>query len=521
MKTTNIVIGALVAAGVVWGGSTWYIGQQAKGQIDKSVSNINEFLAQTSPNLSLSEVSYEKGFLSSTGIYKLNIDIPDLPEELSNITFLNKVYHGPLPLIQDGRFTPALAISATTLINNDNTKVLFDAANGQEPFISNSILSFAKEIENTLKTAPLKFVDKNSEITVEPMHAITHTNLDYAFFNTEATGGAIKAKGESTASISMDGFKLSNKTTRTANKNYIGDASVKFEKFNIADPAQSVLIDSIDVNASTTESPNGLLNGDITYSANNINVNKIDFGTTSMKMMVNNLDMKAVNDFSRATASLNLGSSSLAEEEELARHFETLFVKLADAKLEFRIEPLRIKATSGEALLNFGVVFNGEKASSESRESMELFAAEALRKANISFSVDDNLIKEFGSGVIQISEGADKATADAEAQVISGMAGLISEQSGMAVYKDGKTTSAITYDADQPEDSQIDFNGKKMGLNEFAMTASSLLGLTGSSAAPALLNEEELFQALENDTVEEPAEQMNEPVEEAKQQKAE
>lgn len=500
MKTTNIVIGTLVAAGVVWGGSTWYIGQQAKGQIDKSVSNINEFLAQTAPNISLSEVSYEKGFLSSTGIYKLNINLPDLPEELSNITFLNKVYHGPLPLIQEGSFTPALAISTTTLINNDNTKVVFDAANGQEPFVSSSVLSFAKEIEETLKTATLKFVDKNGEITVEPIHAITHTNLDFAFFNTEATGGAIKAKGESTASLSMDGFKFSNKTTRTANKNYIGDVSVKFEKFNIADPAQSVLIDSLDMNASTTESPNGLLNGDITYSANKINVNKIDFGTTSMKMMVNNLDMKAVNDFSRATANLSLGSVSLEEEEELARHFETLFVKLADAKLEFRIEPLRIKATSGEAVLNFGVVFNGEKASSESRESMSLFTTEALRKANISFSVDDNLIQEFGSGVIQISEGTDKAEADAQAQILAAMANLVAEQSGMAIYKDGKTTSSVTYDADQPEDSQIDFNGKKMGLNEFAMRASSLLGFAGTSAAPALLNEEELFQALENET---------------------
>ncbi|NLY35515.1 MAG: YdgA family protein [Alcaligenaceae bacterium] len=505
MKTTNIVIGALVAAGVVWGGSTWYIGQQAKGQIGKSVSNINEFLAQTAPNISLSEVSYEKGFLSSTGIYKLNINLPDLPEELSNITFLNKVYHGPLPLIQEGSFTPALAISTTTLINNDNTKVLFDAANGQEPFVSNSVLSFDKEIENTLKTATLKFVDKNGEITVEPMHAITHTNLDYAFFNTEATSGAIKAKGESTASFSMDGFKLSNKTTRTANKNYIGDTSVKFEKFNIADPAQSVLIDSLDMNASTTESPNGLLNADITYSANKINVNKIDFGTTSMKMMLNNLDMKAVNDFSRATASLDLSSASF-EEEELADHFETLFVKLADDKFEFHIDPFRIKATTGEASLNFGAAFNGEKASSESRESMALFTTEALRKANISFSVDDNLIQEFGSGVIQISEGTDKAEADAQAQILAAMANLVAEQSGMAIYKDGKTTSSVTYDADQPEDSQIDFNGKKMGLNEFAMKASSLLGFAGTSAAPALLNEEELFQALENDAATEPAE---------------
>ncbi|MFV9474970.1 YdgA family protein [Advenella sp. RU8] len=521
MKTTNIVIGVLVAAGAVWGGSTWYIGQQSKGQIDQSIRNVNDFLAQASPYIRLSEVSYEKGFLSSTGIYKLNIDIPDLPEELANITFLNKVYHGPLPLIQEGRFTPALAISKTTLINNDNTKKLFEAANGQEPFTSSSILSFAKEIENTIKTATLKFVDTNGEITVEPMQALTHTNLDYAFINTEATGGAIKAKGKSTASLSVDGFQLSNKTTRTANKNYVGDSALKFGKFNIVDPAQTILIDNIDMTARTTESPNGLLNGDVTYSVNKINVNKIDFGTTSMKMLFNNVDMKAVNDFSRATANLNLASASPEEEAALDKEFENLFFKLADAKFEFHIDPLNIKGTTGEALLNFGVVFNGEKASSASRNSIELFATQALRKANLSFSIDDNLIKEFGSGIMQVTEGADKATADAEAQVISGMAGMIAEQSGMAIYKDGKTTSSVSYDADQPEGSQIDFNGKKMGLNEFAMTASSLLGLTGSSAAPALLNEEELFQALENDTVEEPAEQMNEPVEEAKQQKAE
>lgn len=499
MKTTNIVIGARVAAGVVWGGSTWYVGQQAKGEIDKSISNLNEFLAHTSPYLSLSEVSYEKGFLSSTGIYKLNIDVPDLPQELSNITFLNQVFHGPLPLIQEGRFTPALAISKTTLINNDNTKILFDAANGQEPFTSSSVLSFAKEIANTIETAPLKFDDQDVEIMVEPIQAITHTNLDYAFFNTEAMGGAMKATGKSTSSLSTDGFKLSNKTTRTAHKNYIGDTSLTFGKFNITSSDQSIAIDSVDVNASTTESSAGLLNGDITYSVNNINVNKIDFGTTALKMTVNNLDMKALNEFSRATASLDLSSASF-EEEELADHFETLFVKLADNKFEFHIDPFRIKATTGEASLNFGVAFNGEKASAESRESPELFAAESLRKANLSFSIDDNLIKEYGSGIIQISEGTDKAEADAQAQILAAMANLVAEQSGMAIYKDGKTTSSVTYDADQPEDSQIDFNGKKMGLNEFAMRASSLLGLAGTSAAPALLNEEELFQALENET---------------------
>lgn len=499
MKKTNLVIGLLVAAGAIWGGSTWYIGQQAKGHIDKSVININELLAKSYPNSKFSEISYEKGFLSSTGIYKLAISIPEFPELPKEISFQTKVFHGPLPLIQKGQFVPALAVTETTLLNDSNTKALFDAANGQEPLVSNNVISFSNNIENTIKTATLKFSLPEGEIVIEPAVATTHTNTDYAFFNTEATIGSLNAVGQNgELNIKADGFQLSNKTTLTANDNYIGDATLKTGKFQAKQKDEVILIDSMEMTGTSSETANGLVNAEIDYAINKINVKNVDFGTTSIKMLVNNMDMKALNDFNKATASLNMSSTSPEDTAALEQHFEALFVKMADAKLEFSIEPLRIKGANGEAIVNFGVSFNGEKASSESRESMELFAAEALRKANFSISIDDSIIKEIGSGVMQVSEGADKATADGQAEVIAGMAGFMAEQSGMAVYKDGKTTSVVNYDASQPEDSQIDFNGKKMGLNEFAMTASSLLGLAGTSAGPARLDEEELFQALEN-----------------------
>ena len=513
MKKTNLVIGLLVAAGAIWGGSTWYIGQQAKGHIDTSVNKINELLAKSYPNTKLSEVSYEKGFLSSTGIYKLVIAIPEFPELPKEISFQTKVFHGPLPLIQSGGFSPALAVTETTLLNDSNTKVLFDAANSQEPLVSKSVISFSNDIENTLKTAILKFSlpEGEGEIVIEPAVATTHTNTDYAFFNTEAMIGSLNAVGQNgELTIKADGFQLSNKTTRTANDNYIGDGTLKTGKFQATQKDELILIDSMEMTGTFSETANGLVNAEIDYAINKINVKNVDFGTTSIKMLVNNMDMKALEDFNKATASLNLSSTSPEEEAALEQHFKALFIKMADAKLGFSIEPLRIKGANGEAVVSFGVSFNGEKASSESRESMELFAAEALRKANFSISIDDSIIKEIGSGVVQVSEGADKATADSQAEVIAGMAGFMAEQSGMAVYKDGKTTSVVNYDASQPEDSQIDFNGKKMGLNEFAMTASSLLGFAGTSAGPAMLDEEALFQALENDDEVQEAEEAEE-----------
>lgn len=507
MSKSTGIIGLLVAAGLVWGGATWYMGNQTKKELDESLVATNHFLATSHANTTITEVSYEKNFLSSTAVYKLSIKLPELQEEPLELLFNTHVYHGPFPKLEKGNFTPALAIVESTLVNNDNTKMLFELANGQEPVSSSTQISFSGDINGTIKTAALQYSNAQRGInaSIEPGNFVSSTNRDLSFFNINGQFGAIKLSEKDEFTLDIASLFMSSDAKRSAHDNFIGTSTFKTDKIStVLDKKTSISIDAVSIDTSTSETATGLVNADIVYRLDTLKANDINFGNSDLKFIMNNLDMQAINAFSKAVSAIN--PSSPDADELMVDQFEILFGKILASNPSFEISPLRINTASGQATLNVGAIFNTEDIAPDNKADLESYAIQALRKVNFSTSIDDNFIKEMGAAVIKFENTQGENISEEEIMQMASLAGPIAEQSGMAVYKDGKITSDIVFDASQPEDSQIDFNGKKMGLNEFAMRASSLLGFAGTSAAPALLNEEELFQALENDTEAEPAE---------------
>lgn len=501
MSKSTGIIGLLVAAGLVWGGATWYMGNQTKKELDESLVATNQYLAASHANTTITEVSYEKHFLSSTAVYKLSINLPELQAEPLELLFNTHVYHGPFPMLEKGNFTPALAIVESTLVNDDNTKMLFELANGQEPVLSSTQISFSGDINSTIKTAALQYsnAQKGINASIEPGNFVSNTDRDLSFFNLNGQFGAIKLSEKDEFTLDIASLFMSSDAKRSAHDNFIGTSTFKTDKIlTVLDSKTSISIDAIDLDSSTTETATGLINADIMYHLDTLKANDINFGNADLKFIINNLDMHAINAFSKEVSAIN--PSNPDTDALMVDQFDVLFEKILAGNPTFEISPLRINMESGQATLNFGAIFDTKDIAPETKADLGAYALQALRKVNLSTAIDDNFIKEMGAAVIKFENSQGENISEADVMQMASLAGPIAEQSGMAIYKDGKITSDLVFDASQPEDSQIDFNGKKMGLNEFAMRASSLLGLAGTSAVPALLNEEELFQALENET---------------------
>ena len=136
MNKAAIVAGVVVAAGAIWTGSSWYLGTQVQERLDDYLAKTNEYLKKEGDGrVSMEPVSYDKGVFSSDAVYKVKLNIPEMSALPKEVLLKSHIEHGPISLnaFLRGEFLTDDAATSTTLVNDDKTKPLYDAAGGKEP----------------------------------------------------------------------------------------------------------------------------------------------------------------------------------------------------------------------------------------------------------------------------------------------------------------------------------------------------------------------------------------------------
>ncbi len=103
-KPAVVLLGFVVAVGVVSAGGAWYTGKQLEPVLQTAIQNANKELktsmAGVDGTMALELVSLDRGVFSSTAHYRLKAQGAVFGEDNPNpeLLFVDHIEHGPLPL---------------------------------------------------------------------------------------------------------------------------------------------------------------------------------------------------------------------------------------------------------------------------------------------------------------------------------------------------------------------------------------------------------------------------------------
>ena len=164
MKKIVTLLSIPVVLAVVWGGASWYIGQQTETLVKDQMAKSNELLAKSGVKQEL--VSYEKGLTGSKAITKIKFDNPMLAESFGDLQIVNEIQNGPIFFGGGSGISTGLSRWRTTLDTQvlpaetqQKIKEIFEA---RPPFEASTIVGFGNTASYVINVNPA-IVKENGE----------------------------------------------------------------------------------------------------------------------------------------------------------------------------------------------------------------------------------------------------------------------------------------------------------------------------------------------------------------------
>jgi len=484
MSKGAIVAGVVIAAGAVWTGSSWYLGTQIQQRLDDYLVKANEYLKKEGDGrISMEVVSYDKGVFSSDAVYKVNMNYPQMSALPKQVLLNSHIEHGPISLsaLSRGEFVTGYATASTTLVNDEETKPLYDAAGGKEPYVQRDRIDFSGNVHSTAKLAALDVNSGEGAFKSKPVTATSFVDKDFSKLDMAVDLPEASLIGNGTnADFFIKNVTGQTSSSKTASGLFVGPGKISIGMLEIK-PKNNKAVSMADFKVDVkTEEVDDFLNLNVGYDIGKVLVDNIDFGAIKLNLALDHLDGQAVHKFKQQIGTLNITPDNAEQQgEQIEQLYAELLTNLIRQKLQVRVAPFSWKTASGEGSVEASAHFDGAGQPEGQTMQDNLFLVESLKKATFGLKADTNLIRDVVSAGAQVGGAKDKDAADKEADRIAAMAGLMAQLSGFGKVDDKVISSDIAYDSALKPDEQITLNGKKMSLQELASKAGS--AVSGSS----------------------------------------
>ncbi|WP_193088038.1 YdgA family protein [Advenella sp. FME57] len=482
MSKAAIVAGVVIAAGAVWTGSSWYLGTQIQERLDDYLVKTNDYLKKEGEGrISVEAVSYDKGVFSSDAVYTVNMTFPEMSALPQEVLLNSHIEHGPISLsaLLRGEFVTGYATASTTLVNDEKTKPLYDAAGGKEPYAQSDRIDFSGNVHSIAKLEALDATFGKTVVKSQPVTATTFVNKDFTKVDMTFDMPGATQLNYADVDFSLENVTGQGSSSKTASGLFVGPAVLNIGRLEIKrknDKTLSIADFKVDVK---TEEVDDFLNLNVGYDLGNILVNDVDFGAIKLNVAFDHLDRQAVEKFRQQAGSLNLTPENIEQQgEQIEQYYAELFTTLIRQKLQVRVSPFSWKTVNGEGSLEASANFDG--AGQPEGQTMEdsQFLAESLKKVQFALKADTHLIRDVVSGSAQVSGVKDKEAADKKGDDLASMAGLMAQMSGLGKLENDVISSDIAYDSAMKPEEQITLNAEKMSLQELAAKAGSAVSGT-------------------------------------------
>lgn len=144
----------------------------ARDAVDQANLKLREMGVGAGADVSLTLLSFERGLLSSTARYQIDIDVADDEGNTEHYALLlnDRLEHGPFPVsrLSRGQLMPVAAQSHFELERTPLTQKLFDAASGEVPLVGEVTIGYDGGQAGDLRTAALNIEDEDGSVRIAP-----------------------------------------------------------------------------------------------------------------------------------------------------------------------------------------------------------------------------------------------------------------------------------------------------------------------------------------------------------------
>lgn len=365
MKKSLVAVGVIVAVGAAWTGASWYTGSKVENELNKIISNTNEFFAANAPEAGVvfKVENFKRGVFSSQANIVISAAESNGPDE--TIVFNTDIEHGPFPLSQVAKFNliPKLGAANIELANNAATKELFEITKGK-PFISGTaVVGYSKSIDSNLELLPIEYSKDDASISFSGSKLVFNSSADFADVDGSIiTDNLVIQKADKSESMTLKGLKITTNVTKSQYGFYTGkqDLVIADTDFNI--PETKFSFKNLVIGSDTVLEKESV-KGSISYSIDDLKALEQNLGSGKVALSIDKLDAKAlgkfVEQYNKALAEgLATGDPSAAAEQVAMDMMTKTLPELLQSKPTFSISPAYWKNNAGQSSIDLSMTFN-------------------------------------------------------------------------------------------------------------------------------------------------------------------
>lgn len=474
MKKSLVAVGVIVALGVIWTGSSWYIGKQVEDHLDDVVNQTNQELTQKLPaaGLYVSAENYRRGIFQS----QLQLVVKTTPgtakpvlAENQSIIFNETITHGPLPQIASFNFMPGLAAVHTELEKNPTTQPLFELTKDQS--LINAMTHIAFDGSNA------------SRINIVP--------IDYREGDEQASfsGGLIKAEVDSKGEkVTLEGtldsasIKVKDENDQLVQAGFNGlsfntDSQQTFEQLRTlvnklsfqVDGKEVAVIDGLSLYSKTDVQSGGerlSLLGNFALDA--LTVQGKAIGSGKLDVTLTDVDAEAL---AQAVAAYNEGSRRLLANPEVVSDPEAYlqafsamiaeqFPLLLKGSPKLNFGPVNWKNAQGESTFNLDINFKDPQNAPSQVTSAEQMIGRYVKSLDTRMVIPMPMATELMTQVAQLEGYSPEDAGKLASQQVKGFAAM-GQMFHITKVDNDNITASFTFN-----DGQAALNGEAISLND-------------------------------------------------------
>src|SRR5471030_107710 len=492
MKKSLVAVSVIVVLGAAWTGVSWYTGKLIEQHMAEVTTNANSQLQSSFPKagVNVSYQDYHRGLFSSQVRIVLKPDAAAATAGTSalrtgdEIAFIETIDHGPFPVAQLKKFNliPSMASVHSELENTATLKPLFDVTKGKSLVTADTRVSYNGDSSSAINFIPVDY-DKNTsklqfggaDINVAVDKELTKMKLDAKSDTIAITSQNQFGQQEK---VTFTGFALDSDTNQGKSKVGIGDQNLSIKQVSVnVDGKDAAAVENFKLVSKFGEDGSNI-KGQQDYTVDALKIQNTDFGSGKLTVKIDKLDGAALKTFSD---SYNQQSQQLMAQagdiDPAVYQQQATDLLVANLPLLLKgnpsisIDPLSWKNSKGESTFTLQIDLKDPAAGSQAQSEDQLIS-QLVSKVDAKLTIPVAMATELTTQTAKLEGYTGDDAEKLAKQQVQGLAAM-GQMFKITTMKDDAISTSFHY-----ADNQIDLNGQKMTLQEFA----GLFGIFGGNA---------------------------------------
>ncbi|RMF18744.1 MAG: DUF945 family protein [Gammaproteobacteria bacterium] len=333
---------------------------KAEEQLRLEVASANDWMQSQDVPVRIVLKDYQRGYVSSTGVYRLEIMNPKTGAPEGCVDFSSDLSHSPLQLLKGFWVEARSTLVADTaqsdcafaqmIQGDEEARKLYEQFGEEGPLEIRSSIGVSGRLHDVVNMQAFKLVqpapDGQGEVSIQvrPATLDIATDMQYSFNQSSGEWGGIEVTAQG-AKVVFDGFTLDIDQRRAGDALQVGEGKAVIRQLK-AENLPDAKVRSFSIAGMETSGMTDVKSGELVSSSDiriqDVRVNDLSFGDWRTRISVGGIDALQADKLAVALDDLNAeGMPIMMETEAGQKEFEQL-VKSVLKQAELKIEPVEV-----------------------------------------------------------------------------------------------------------------------------------------------------------------------------------